>query len=184
VNGTDGGEQTQVSEAPHPGGVDARSYRDAVSRFPTGVVVVTSRDTGANGDGQHHAMTVSSFTSVSLEPVMVLVSINRKARLHDTMRETDRWGVSVLAAGQEHVSRIFARSDRLVGEGLDSVPHHTGPLTGVVLLDAVAATFECRTAAVYDGGDHSLFLGEVLALDLPRPDLAPLVYYAGTYHTL
>ena len=162
-----------------PAAVDAREYRDTVSRFPTGVTVVT-----AHLGGQHWARTVSSFTSVSLDPVMVLVSISRRARLHETMLATGEWGVSVLGAHQQHISEIFAREERLTEEGLAAVPHHAGPLTGVTLLDGVAATFECRTAAVYAGGDHSLLLGHVLAQDLPDPDLSALVYYRGDYHHL
>ena len=159
--------------------VEARRYRDAVSRFPTGVTVVTARLAG-----QHQARTVSSFTSVSLEPVMVVVSISRRARLHEVMLAAGEWGVSVLGANQQHISQLFARSDRLTADGLAVVPHHFGPITGAVLLDEAPATFECRTAAVYDGGDHSLVLGEVLALALPHPDLGPLIYHRGDYHHL
>jgi flavin reductase (DIM6/NTAB) family NADH-FMN oxidoreductase RutF len=165
--------------APDPGGVDPLGYRDAISRFLTGVTVVT-----AHLGAQHHGMTANTFTSVSLDPVLVLICVDRSARLHDLVLAAGEWGVSVLAADQEHVSRLFAEPGRPSGEPVQSVSHHFGRLTGAMLLDDALATFECRTVAAHDGGDHTVLLGEVLSLALPRPDARPLVYYRGRYSSL
>lgn len=159
--------------------VDPGRYREVVGRFPTGVTIVTTR-----AGGRHHGMTVNSFTSVSLDPVLVLVSIARRTRLHDLIVTAGAWGVSVLGADAASVSREFARKGRPIGAGLDAVPHRFGPVTGALLLVDAVATVECRTVAVYPGGDHSLLLGEVLGVDTPRPDLPPLVYHRGDYARL
>lgn len=156
--------------------VDIQRYRDAVGRFPTGVTVLT-----AHLDGLHHGMTANSFTSVSLAPVLVLACVDRTARLHDLVLAAGTWGVSVLAADAEEISAMFASHGRPIGSALAEVPHHYGPRTGVALLDGALATFECRTVAVYGGGDHTVLLGEVLDLAVPRPDGSPLVYYRGQY---
>ncbi|HVQ89844.1 MAG TPA: flavin reductase family protein [Mycobacteriales bacterium] len=158
--------------------VDARRYRDAVGRFPTGVTVVT-----AHRDGLHHGMTANSFTSVSLDPVLVLACVDRSARLHDLVLAAGAWGVSVLAADAAQISAQFASRGRAVGEALAAVPHHFGPLTGAALLDDALVTLECRTTEAYSGGDHTILLGEVLDLTVRRPDTAPLVFYRGEYHS-
>lgn len=165
--------------APAPGGADPLRYRDAISRFPTGVTVVT-----AHVGAWHHGMTANSFTSVSLDPVLVLICVDRSARLHELILAAGEWGVSVLAADQEHVSRLFAEPGRPSGETAPAVPHHYGQLTGAMLLDDALATFECRTVAAHGGGDHTMLLGEVLNLALPRPEADPLVYYRGGYSSL
>jgi len=161
---------------PRPPAVDPRLYRDAVGRFPTGVTVVTTRL-----DGRDHGMTVSSFTSVSLDPVLVLVSIEHAARLHDVILAAGRWAVSVLPAHQEEVSRLFARRGRPEAEVFAAVAHIRGPLTGAALIDGALATIECRTAAAYPGGDHTILLGEVLGLGVGDPGASPLVYHRGEY---
>jgi flavin reductase (DIM6/NTAB) family NADH-FMN oxidoreductase RutF len=157
--------------------VDVASYRDAVGRFPTGVTVITARH-----DGRAHGMTANSFTSVSLDPVLVLACVGRSARLHELIVSAGEWGVSVLAADAADVSARFASRGMGLGEALGGVPHHPGPYTGAALLDEALATFECRTVEVYSGGDHTILLGEVLDLAVPRPDAAPLVHYRGQYH--
>ncbi len=154
-------------------------FRDVVGRFPTGVTVVTTR-LGT----RHHGMTANSFTSVSLDPLLVLVCVERNARLHDLVLASGQWGVSVLSVEQEPVSRLFAEPGRAAAEALRAVPHHYGDLTGAVLLDDALATFECRTLAVHAGGDHTVLLGEVLSVDVPRPDGSPLLYYRGEYRGL
>jgi flavin reductase (DIM6/NTAB) family NADH-FMN oxidoreductase RutF len=156
--------------------VDVQRYRDAVGRFPTGVTVIT-----AHWDGLHHGMTANSFTSVSLTPVLVLACVDRAARLHDLVLAAGQWGVSVLAADAEEVSARFASRGRAIGEALTEVPHRFGPHTGAALLDGALATFECRTVAAYPGGDHTILLGEVLDVAVPRPAGSPLVYYRGRY---
>jgi flavin reductase (DIM6/NTAB) family NADH-FMN oxidoreductase RutF len=159
--------------------VDPLRFRQVVGRFPTGVTVVTT-----HVGPRHHGMTANSFTSVSLDPVLVLVCVEHDARLHDLVLAAGEWAVSVLADDQEPVSRLFAERGRPSAEAVRSVRHHYGQLTGAVLLDGALATFECRTVGVYGGGDHTILLGEVLDLDLLRPDGRPLLYYRGEYRGL
>jgi flavin reductase (DIM6/NTAB) family NADH-FMN oxidoreductase RutF len=165
-------------ERPRPTSVDPQRYRDAVGRFPTGVTVVT-----AHLDGRHHGMTANSFTSVSLDPVLVLICVERTANLHDLILAAGEWGVSLLGADQEHISRLLALRGRPLGEGLSAVAYHLGPLTGAALLEDALATFECRTVATFPGGDHTVLVGEVLDLATPRPTGSPLVYYRGGYRS-
>lgn len=159
-----------------PEGVDTRRFRDAVGRFPTGVTVVTARQ----GD-VHHGMTANSFTSVSLDPVLVLVSVDKTSRLHEMVLDTGEWGVSVLGEQHEWLSRRFAR--RTPKDRFDDVAYRLGAETGVILLDEALSTFECRTVAAHDGGDHTVLIGEVCSVDFGDPDASPLVYYRGRYRS-
>ncbi len=111
-----------------------------MGRFATGVTVVTAR-VGAID----HAMTANAFASVSLEPLLVLVCVEREARFHDAVVEAGRWGVSVLDGSARAVSEWLATRGRPLHGQLDRVPHHYGPVTGAALLDASLATMECRT---------------------------------------
>jgi flavin reductase (DIM6/NTAB) family NADH-FMN oxidoreductase RutF len=163
---------------PGVSGVEQAAFRRAAGQFPGGIVVVTT--SGA------HAMTVSAFASVSLEPPLVLFCAEKIARFHDAVLEAGAWGVSILAEDGEKVARWLATRGRPLDGQLDGVPHHPGPATGAPLLDGAMATLECRTAAVYDGGDHSIVVGLVIAVDGPAdpPDRGPLVHHAGRYHRL
>ena len=156
--------------------VDALEYRRVVGRFATGVTVVTTVL-----DGQHHALTANSFTSVSLDPFLVLFCPERVARLHDAVLASGVFGVSVLGQGQQETSRRFAARGRPLDGQFDGVPHTVGPVTGTVLLDGALSTLECRTVATTEAGDHSIVVGQVLALAVPHPSGEPLLYYEGRY---
>ena len=156
--------------------LDALEYRRVVGRFATGVTVVTTV-----ADGEHHAMTCNSFTSVSLEPVLVLFCAEKIARFHDVVLETGSWAVSVLAQGQERVSRQFAVRGRSLEGQFEGLPHSHGPLTGAAVLDGALAALECRTVSTTDAGDHTVVIGEVLGLGVPDPTGDPLLYYEGRY---
>lgn len=158
---------------------DADAFRAAVGRFPTGVAVVTTRR-----DGLDHAMTVNAFTSVSLDPLLVLFCVDRDARFHDAVTEAGVWGVSMLEDRARPAADWLATRGRPLHGQLNRVPHHRGTATDVVLLDAALATLECRTSALHPGGDHTIVVGEVLALDLPRPRGRPLLWWRGRYHIL
>jgi flavin reductase (DIM6/NTAB) family NADH-FMN oxidoreductase RutF len=151
-------------------------FRRAAARFVTGVTVVSTR-VGATD----HAMTANAFTSVSLDPVLVLVCVERDARFHDAVEAAGVWGVSVLAEASRGASQWLATRGRPLHGQLDRVPHHRGEVTGVPLLDQSLATFECRTTALHPGGDHSIVVGEVVAVELPDVPGRPLVYYRGGY---
>jgi len=144
---------------PHPGDVDQAAFRRAVGQFASGIVVVTT--------SAGHAMTVSAFTSVSLEPPLVLFCAEKIARFHDAVLEAGAWAVSVLAEDAEKTARWLATRGRPLAGQLDGVPHHAGRATGAALLDGALAALECQTFAVYDGGDHSIIVGRVVAVGSP-----------------
>lgn len=160
--------------------VVADAFRKVVGHFATGVTVVTTCD-----GGRHAAMTANSFTSVSLDPVLVLVAIDKNARFHASVLSAGRFAINVLAADQEDVSRWFARRGRPDDdEHIERWPHTIGEVSNAAIFDGALAAFECGTYAVHDGGDHSLLLGEVLAMSTPRPDAKPLVFFRGGYRSL
>jgi flavin reductase (DIM6/NTAB) family NADH-FMN oxidoreductase RutF len=163
-----------------PGPVDAGAFRRAVGRFPTGVTVVTTR-VGPAGHAIDHAMTASAFTSVSLDPLLVLVCVELDARFHDAVLEAGVWGVSVLDERARGTSQWLATRGRPLHDQLDRVAHHRGAVTGVALLDQAVAALECRTTAVHPGGDHSIVVGEVVGLEVASDPAPPLVYHRGSY---
>jgi flavin reductase (DIM6/NTAB) family NADH-FMN oxidoreductase RutF len=166
-------------QQPDTATIDPAVFRRAVGRFPTGITVVTTRE------GTHdHAMTVSAFTSVSLEPLLVLICVEIEARFHEAVMATGVWGVSILdGEGRAAAAWLATRGRPLHGQ-LDRTGHHYGPATGVPLLDRATATLECRTTAVHPGGDHSIVLGEVVAVGIDEEETSALVYHRGTYRHL
>lgn len=160
--------------------VDPLAFRRAMGRFATGVTIVT-----ALADGVHHAMTANSFTSVSLDPVLVLVSVEKASRFHDVVLQGQVYGVSVLTSRQEALSRWFANRARPADERqFEGYPHHLGEATGVVLFDDTLASLECVVHEAHDAGDHTLVVGEVAALEVGDTGDGPLLYLDGTYITL
>jgi len=165
---------------PGPGpAVGASAFRAAMGSFPTGVAVVTV----ASGDGDLHGVTVNSFSSVSLDPMLVSVCLNQAGRGFGLIERAGAFAVNVLAAGQQDVSRWFADRSRPAGpEMFDGVPFEPG-LTGCPVLAGAAASFDCRLWQSHRAGDHLIVLGEVVAL-VHRPQLEPLTFHAGTYKAL
>jgi flavin reductase (DIM6/NTAB) family NADH-FMN oxidoreductase RutF len=158
----------------------ADEFRRVAGHFATGVTVLTTCH-----DDKHVAMTANSFTSVSLDPVLLLVAVERRSRFHDAVLAAGTFVVNVLAADQEDVSRWFATRGRpLDDEHLSRWPHAIGPATGAAVFDGVLAALECRTYADHPGGDHTLLVGEVLSMAAPRPDADPLLFFKGGYRTL
>jgi flavin reductase (DIM6/NTAB) family NADH-FMN oxidoreductase RutF len=158
--------------------VDTAAFRRAAGRIPTGIMVVC---TSLQGTG--HAMTVSAFTSVSLDPLLVLFCAEKIARFHDAVLEAGIWSVSVLDEESEKTARWLATRGRPLEGQLDQIAHHHGPATGSPILDAALASLECRTTAVHDGGDHSIVVGEVVGVSEPK-DGGPLIYFGGGYRRL
>ncbi len=158
---------------------DAAAFRLAAGQLPTGIVVVS-----ASVDGKGHAMTVSAFTSVSLEPMLVLFCAEKVARFHDAVVAAGQWAVSILAEEAEKTARWLATRGRPLDGQLDTIAHHAGPVTGAPILDGALAAMECRTTAVHDGGDHSIVVGEVVGVTGPGGDRGPLIYHAGRYRRL
>lgn len=161
------------------GAIDPDGFRRVLARYATGVTVVTCVH-----DGLDHAMTANSFTSVSLDPPMVLVCVEDDSRFHEAITSVPTWSVSVLAEGQQGRARWFATRGRpLIGQ-FDSTPTRRSTATGALVLAEALATVDCRTVAVHRAGDHDIVVAEVLGLDLARPDVEPLVYWASTFRTL
>jgi flavin reductase (DIM6/NTAB) family NADH-FMN oxidoreductase RutF len=159
--------------------VDPADFRRAARRFASGIVVVST-----SLDGVGHAMTVTAFTSVSLEPLLVLFCAEKVARFHDAVLATGTWAVSVLGEDAEKTARWLATRGRPLAGQLDALRHHPGALTGAPILDGALAALECRTTAVHEGGDHSIVVGEVLAVSEPNPAGGPLLYYSSHYRRL
>jgi flavin reductase len=114
----------------------------------------------------------------------VLVCAEKIARFHDAVLATGTWAVSVLGDESEKEAAWLATRGRPLEGQLDAFRHHAGPVTGAPILDDALTAMECRTTAVHDGGDHSILVGEVLAVTKPSGDGAPLLYYAGRYRRL
>ncbi len=154
-------------------------FRRAAGRFATGIAIVSTIQ-----DGVDHAMTVNAFTSVSLDPLLVLFCPEKIARFHDVVLETGEWAVSILSAEAQDASQWFATRGRPLAGQLDGWKIQRGPRTGAAIFSQALAAMECRTYAVHDGGDHSIVVGEVLDVALPTPDGTPLLYFSGAYRTL
>ena len=145
-------------------------------RFPAGVAVVT-----VDVDGEQLGLTVGSLVALSLDPPLVGVSISRSAALHELLRRAGAFAVSLLAAGQEALAQHFARGvpPLVLWRGIRSRPASFG----APLLDGALGWLECRTWAEYPAGDHTVFVGEVLALE-PGQASAPLLYLDRAYRSL
>lgn len=154
-------------------GIDASLFRSVLGRFASGVTIVTAVDQHGNS----HGMTVSAFSSLSLEPPLVLVCIDNAATMSPLMATTERFAVNILDSEQEELSRRFAsQDDRFAGIGFSPSP------SGAPLLDDVLAWLDCRVVARHPAGDHVIVIGEVehgAALDGQ-----PLLYYRSGYATI
>jgi len=158
---------------------DIDVFRRAMSRFATGVTVLTTRTRDLD-----HAMTANALTSVSLEPLLLLVCVEREARFYDAVLDAGVWGISVLTGRDRPGADWLATRGRPLHGQLDRIPHHRGPQTGVALLDGALSTIECRTIAVHPAGDHSIVVGEVVSVTTAAHPGEALLYYRGRYVTL
>ncbi|MFI6422845.1 flavin reductase family protein [Streptomyces sp. NPDC050842] len=167
-----------ADQTPAPRAEDRRELRGVLGSFATGITVLTA------GRELPRGMTANSFTSVSLDPPLVLVCVVRTAALHDLVLDEKAFAVSVLSADQEHLARRFADRGRPRGarefEAVDTEP---GRRTGAPILSGAVAWLECSLEAVYDGGDHSILLGSVLDAG-GDPGTDALLFYRGGFHRL
>ena len=154
--------------------VDSTDFRSALGGFATGVTVVTTADNG----GAPFGVTASSFNSVSLDPPLVLWSLSKSAKSIGAFTNSGHFAVHVLATDQQPLSNHFARSG---GDKFSAVDWKIGVL-GSPLLTDYASRFECRTLHQYEGGDHIIFVGEVVTFD--QQDGMPLVFHRGSYTEL
>ena len=155
--------------------IDPDSFRSVLGRFASGITVVTTLDAEERDVG----MTVSAFCSVSLKPPLIQVCVDREASLYAALAQSTRFGVSILAAEQEALSRRFATADST--RRFDGIGYRRGE-SGVVLLDDALAHLECRIVASHEAGDHSMFIGEVESAT--ARSTRPLLYYRGGYAQL
>jgi flavin reductase (DIM6/NTAB) family NADH-FMN oxidoreductase RutF len=148
-----------------------------MGRFPAGVAVVT-----VDLDGQRAGLTVASLVSLSLDPPLVGVAIRRDAALHELLRETKAFAVSLLAAEQEHIAQHFARGVPPIAlwEGIET---RATPPEGPPQIEGAVGWLSCRTTAEHETGDHTFFVGEVETAE-PGPAQSPLVFHGQSYLAL
>jgi flavin reductase len=159
-------------------GVTQEEFRKALGCFATGVTVIT-----LDHEGAVHGMTANAFTSVSLDPLLVLVCVDRRARTHAHLHAKKRFGVNVLAEDQETISEYYARAaqdhqhaEREAGARFDRTAHGTPVLHGAL------AYLECRLHSAQDAGDHTIFIAEVEEVLVREGN--PLLYYRGDYRNI
>tara|TARA_B100000902_G_scaffold203088_1_gene193640 strand:+ start:230 stop:757 length:528 start_codon:yes stop_codon:yes gene_type:complete len=154
--------------------IDQKAFRTALGQFATGVTVITTCDARGNKVG----MTVNSFSSVSLDPMLVLWSIARTSKSYEEFIHADRFAVHVLNSQQQAISNQFASNcaDRFCDV------EHTEGVGGIPLLKDYSALFQCQTEHQYEGGDHVIIVGRVVEFD--NRQLPPLIFHAGRYADL
>jgi flavin reductase len=166
---------------PRPAGrsvADAATFRAVLGRFATGVGIMTT-----SRDGTPHAMTANAVSSVSLEPPLVLVCVERSTVMASEVAGSGAFALTFLDADQAHLSNRFADPDRPLGEAqFDGLDTRTAE-TGAPILGGGVGWLDCRVWNTYDGGDHVIVVGEVLALGVGPTD-DPLLYYESGYGRL
>jgi flavin reductase len=156
----------------------AAEFRKAMGCFATGVTIITLDD-----QGQVHGMTANAFASVSLDPQLVLVCVDRRARTHSHLHAKKRFGINVLAAEQRAISEYYARvpgnqtrADQEAVASFDRTAHGTPVLQGAL------AYLECRLDTAQDAGDHTIFIAEVEDVVVGQGD--PLLFFRGKYRKI
>lgn len=154
--------------------VDPSTFRAALGRFASGITIVTARD----ADGRDVGMTVSAFSSLSLNPPLILVCVDHGASVAPVLESATTFAVNILCEDQEPLSRRFAEREV---DRFDGVAYERGQL-GVALLSGTLAHLECRTVTRHVAGDHTILVGEVVATEVHEGN--PLLYYRSGYGTL
>ncbi len=155
----------------------ADQLRSAMRAWTSGVTIVT-----ATHAGQRHGMTVSSFTSISLDPPLIVISLQTSSRTHDVVTKAGAFGVTILSADQQELSERFASHSASMSERLDGLALET-LVTGAPLIKGGLACLDCRVTQSIPCGMNTLFIAEVMAVRGNDHD-APLVYHDRTYHRL
>lgn len=151
--------------------MDDRKFREAMGSFPTGVTVITTEL-----DGEVHGMTANAFMSLSLNPKLVVVSIDERATMLEKMNQSRKYAVNILAEDQQKLSMLFA------GQLKEKVDVTFDRLAGLPVLPGARAQVTCDVVNQYTEGDHTLFIGKVT--DLYVSDERPLLFDKGKYYTL
>ncbi|HZQ11155.1 MAG TPA: flavin reductase family protein [Anaerolineae bacterium] len=155
--------------------LDPNRYKQVMRQYATGVMVLTVPD----GDG-FHAVTVNSVSSVSLEPVLLLVCLEKNARSHELVHQVGRFALNILADSQEEIGKRFAYDWEARKTPLAHVTGETSA-NGTLILSESLGFFDCRVVAEYAGGDHTIFLSEVLNAEVKHAGNAPLIYYQSRW---
>jgi flavin reductase (DIM6/NTAB) family NADH-FMN oxidoreductase RutF len=165
-------ESKTQSTVVHP---DPASLRDILRFWATGVAIV-----GAHHEGRTHGMTINSFTSVSLDPPLILVSLEKVTRTHALVETAQAFSVNLLSQDQRALSDRFAGRDSEGSQRFADVDTFTLE-TGSPILNEAIAFFDCKVHATHDAGTHTLIIGEVLAAGTPTEGRQPLLYFNRAY---
>jgi flavin reductase (DIM6/NTAB) family NADH-FMN oxidoreductase RutF len=157
--------------------LDKSSFRHAMGHFASGVTIMTT-----TAAGRMHGMTVSAFTSQSLEPLLILVSVERSTVMHQLVMDSKAFAINILDEHGEATARFFADNARLNGTEFTVGTYHLG-VTGSPILEEAMAYLEATVDRTLDAGDHTVVVGRVVALKVVR-DAAPLIYYRSGYRGL
>lgn len=162
--------------SPHHRAQDSRSLRSVLGRFGTGVTVLSV------GGSECHGMTANSFTSVSLDPPLVLTCVSKSALMHAAIMSAKAFGVSILGAHQERLARYFADRRRPAGiDQFDVTDWFPATYSGAPILVDSLAWLECELVETYEGGDHSIFVGRVLDMGTDVGG-GSLLFFEGDFH--
>jgi flavin reductase (DIM6/NTAB) family NADH-FMN oxidoreductase RutF len=157
--------------------VDKGSFRHAMSHFASGVTIMTT-----TAAGRMHGMTVSAFASQSLDPLLILVSVERSTTMHRLVMESRAFAINILGERGEGTARFFADNARLDGPEFREGGYQLG-VTGAPILEEATAYLEATLDRTLEAGDHTIMVGRVVALKVVR-DAAPLLYYRSGYRGL
>ena len=157
--------------------LDSRAFRDLCGRFATGVTVLTVDDRGTP-----RGMTANAVSSVSLDPLLVLVCVEGTASAHEAVEHMGSFAINILAENQRHLSDLFAAHDD-PSEPMGGARYRTAS-TGAPILEDTLGWIECQVWERYAGGDHTIFVGRAVEMELTQPNAAPLLFFAGDYRSL
>jgi flavin reductase (DIM6/NTAB) family NADH-FMN oxidoreductase RutF len=157
--------------------LDKGSFRHAMSHFASGVTIMTT-----TAAGRMHGMTVSAFASQSLDPLLILVSVERSTTMHKLVMESRAFAINILGERAEATARFFADNARLDGPEFNEGAYHLGA-TGAPILEEATAYLEATLERTLEAGDHTIMVGRVVGLRVVR-DAAPLLYYRSGYRSL
>ena len=155
--------------------IEKNQLRQVMGHFATGVTIITT----VNKEGQMHGLTANAFTSVSLDPPLLLISVDKKAESWPAFEESKVFTVNILADDQEALSRKFAVSG---GNKFEGVSYKIGA-NGAPILDGALAYLECKVTTAIDGGDHTIYLGEIEQAET-SVEGRPLLFFRGGYREI
>lgn len=155
--------------------VDSKRFRQVMGTFATGVTVVT-----AQHEDERRGITVNSFTSVSLDPPLVLVCLDNDSSTLEVIQDAGGYSVNILAKDQQHISDRFAgKWDLRDGHPLDGLPSKPGQFSKAPMFEGALGVLDCLLEQTVVAGDHTILLGQVMDLQMPDPDKEPLLYFGG-----